>query len=166
MRAMIFALMLMTGCAGTMPGAEEPEAPRDEIVDTLNFVRVLVSTTAPLADLACAREGQQSDVCTTVRHSLSAVEFARVNAQQLYDTYKATGAGKELVLQAVDTVFAAIDALNGNAVLAKRFVDGSTHASAVAVGPKPGVGVAEPPAGNAGGVASPGSQPAPAKAPR
>ena len=132
MRAMILAMVLLSGCISSAPPVTpDPGAP-DPIGDTINKIAPMVQLASRIVDAICNQEGSSSKMCSTLAHSMDMVSFAAMDAQKLYDTYKRTGAGLELVQQAVNAVFTAIDALNGHASLARMVLDGSARPMAAA----------------------------------
>ena len=132
MKRLLLALVLLSGCISSAPPVTpDPGAP-DPVGDTINKIAPMVQLASRIVDAICDQKGSSTQVCVTLSHSMDMVSFAAMDAQKLYDTYKRTGVGLELVQQAVNAVFAALDSLNGHASLAKMVIDGSARPMAAA----------------------------------
>lgn len=155
----------LVGCIHTAPPPVTPGGD-DATADTLAKVASMVDVASRVVGLICDQEGEGTEVCLTLTHSMDMVQFAAADARRLYETYKQTGVGLELVKQAIEGVFTALDALNGNAQLAKVVLNGSTHPVATAYCTRCCGVVVQPPAQAGQAPPDAGAEPAPAgKAP-
>lgn len=169
MRALLVILVLLGGCVdSTDPAPNVPPTPNQSIGETLTKIRSTVDVIGRVVALICEVEGAQAQVCVTLDDSFKMVSFALSEANKLFDTYLRTGLGVQLVHEAIDKVFAALEALNDNAAQMRGMVsDGSPSPSTRAFASCPGVGswsVSEP-APAAPSTATQSHQPLPAPTP-
>jgi hypothetical protein len=162
MKRLVLAVVLLVGCIGGKPPVTPDPGTPDDIAETLAKVAPMVQLASRIVDAICDQQGPSTQVCRTLSHSMDMVAFAANDAQKLYDTYRRTGVGLELVQQAVNAVFTAIDSLNGHAALAKMVIDGSSHPMATASCGDCCRSVVQPPKSPTP-EAHPGGKPLPAK---
>jgi hypothetical protein len=161
MRSHVLALLLLAGCAATPP-VNTGNPPRDELKVILDSASNTVDGARTLVGIICQRDGDESEVCQTLRHSLLVLSLVVSDSKQLYATYKKTGEGLELVLRSIERLQLAPEAFDRDSELARMVIDGSSDSvpladcggGAVCVAQPPGDKATSPDA-SAGGATNP-----------
>jgi hypothetical protein len=167
MKRYVLALVLLVGCAttGGQPVVVQPlkDATAEKVARDIERATLLVNAASSMVGMLCDFEGKGTEVCLSLTHVLDIAKFAANDVKTLFETFQRTGAGLELVQQAVERVFAAIQAFDEHTALAGRVLDGTNHPVATAYCSRC-CGVVVDPKAQAAPRASPKPTPAP-KAP-
>jgi hypothetical protein len=127
MRVVVLALVLCVGCAGTLPPLENgeqqlyPAVP--EIEKTVQIAKTAVLGAASLSALVCELEVASSALCTSLKNSWKATQLALWESEKLYDLYRRTGVGLELVRGALDSIELALQSMTQNAETVRSMRD-------------------------------------------
>jgi hypothetical protein len=127
----VLASLLLVGCISASKPLSPP-GPNPALDKTITQVVETVRVIGTVVSLICSVEGDTTDVCLTLTHSMQMVAFAAGEAERLYQTYRRTGVGLELVHEAIDRVVAALDRLHEDTAEVRVALYGSDHPVATA----------------------------------